>query len=73
MQQAQSRVCAPGVLERLNNPKGYAMHVPTMKYDCVDVIETINDDVVDAITLGENLDDFCVEQDLCTRSHRDEF
>jgi hypothetical protein len=68
----RTKVCAQGILQNLYNPKKYAMHLPTMKFDCEDVIEKYNDDLVDALTLGEDMDEFCTEQDVCTRTHRDE-
>ena len=55
----------PGALSSIHNPKKYAMHIPTVKYDCEDVIDTYGEDMIDALTLGEDMSEFCVVQEQC--------
>ncbi len=43
------------------------MHLPTVKYDCDDIIDVMGDDIVDALTLGEDMKQFCSAQEQCLR------
>lgn len=53
------------MLQNVPNPKKYALHLPTVKYDCEDLVEVFGEDIVDALTLGEDMDSFCAVQQQC--------
>jgi len=63
----EAQTCFQTALSSLPNPKNYALHIPTIKFECEDVIEQNGGDLIDALTLSENMNEFCVEQDLCER------
>mmetsp|Transcript_792 Transcript_792/g.1980 ORF Transcript_792/g.1980 Transcript_792/m.1980 type:complete len:177 (-) Transcript_792:23-553(-) len=62
------RVCNRNTLAELPNPKGYALHHPTLQYECDDVLENFGEGFVDALTLGENMGEFCWDIDVCGSS-----
>eukprot|EP00931_Biecheleriopsis_adriatica_P038052 TRINITY_DN21822_c0_g1_i3.p1 TRINITY_DN21822_c0_g1~~TRINITY_DN21822_c0_g1_i3.p1 ORF type:complete len:173 (+),score=40.45 TRINITY_DN21822_c0_g1_i3:41-559(+) len=53
------KVCNRNLLAQLPNPRGYALHHPTLKYECDDVLENFGEALVDALTLGEDMAAFC--------------
>ena len=61
----QKRVCVQSVLTEVPNPKKYAMHLPTIKFECEDLVEKFGQDMVDALDLKEDMSEFCLTQDLC--------
>ncbi|CAJ1417532.1 unnamed protein product [Effrenium voratum] len=62
------KVCNRNVLAQLPNPKGYALHHPTLHYECEDVLENFGDGLIDALTLGEDIAAFCWDVDICGSS-----
>ncbi|CAD7971722.1 unnamed protein product [Amoebophrya sp. A25] len=69
----QKHVCQQNNLSHLPNPKGYALHLPTLKYDCEDLVENLGMDLIDALTLSEDVvKDFCADQDECPAEDSDD-
>ena len=62
------KVCNRNTLSALPNPKGYALHHPTLQFECDDVLENFGDGLVDALTLGEDMAGFCWDVDICGTS-----
>ncbi|CAE8616556.1 unnamed protein product [Polarella glacialis] len=67
------KICNRNVLSALPNPKGYALHHPTLQWECEDLMEHTSEALVDALTLGENMASFCWEQDVCGSSDAEMF
>mmetsp|Transcript_25704 Transcript_25704/g.85760 ORF Transcript_25704/g.85760 Transcript_25704/m.85760 type:complete len:214 (-) Transcript_25704:117-758(-) len=61
----QKSVCNRGYLGKLPNPKGYAKHMPTVEYDCNNVLEEHGPTLLDALTLGDEIASYCWEADIC--------
>mmetsp|Transcript_97348 Transcript_97348/g.272429 ORF Transcript_97348/g.272429 Transcript_97348/m.272429 type:complete len:165 (-) Transcript_97348:61-555(-) len=61
----KKKVCNKLFLSELPNPKGYAKHVPTVQYECDNVLEEHGSNIVDALTLGDEVASFCWEADIC--------
>ncbi|CAD7953097.1 unnamed protein product [Amoebophrya sp. A120] len=62
----QKRTCIQNSLAQLPNPKQYALHLPTLKFDCEDLVEKLGPDFLDALSLKEPMGGkFCAEQDEC--------
>uniref|UniRef100_A0A7S4VRQ1 Uncharacterized protein n=1 Tax=Alexandrium monilatum TaxID=311494 RepID=A0A7S4VRQ1_9DINO len=61
----KQKVCAKPFLNTLPNPKGYALHLPTVHYDCEDLLEGHGSGLLDALTLGEDLAAYCWEAEIC--------
>lgn len=60
-------VCNQGNLSKLENPKNYAMHMPTVEYDCTKFIDTVGSDLENALSFDENLNNFCLDEGGCRR------
>jgi len=65
----KTKVCNSSNLQSIPNPKGYAIHLPTIMFDCYDLLRNVGEDLIDALSLQENMDAFCHEQEMC---HKDE-
>mmetsp|Transcript_1797 Transcript_1797/g.3661 ORF Transcript_1797/g.3661 Transcript_1797/m.3661 type:complete len:183 (-) Transcript_1797:89-637(-) len=61
----KKNVCNKPFLNSLPNPKGYALHLPTVHYECEDFLETNGDGLVDALTLSEDLASYCWDAEIC--------
>merc|ERR1719494_524143 len=61
----KTKVCNQTNLQSIPNPKGYAMHLPTAMFDCEDLLRSVGEDLIDALSLHEDMDQFCHEQDMC--------
>mmetsp|Transcript_62731 Transcript_62731/g.149666 ORF Transcript_62731/g.149666 Transcript_62731/m.149666 type:complete len:173 (+) Transcript_62731:110-628(+) len=70
LKRVQETVCKRSFLSGLPNPNGYAMHMPTLTYECDNLVEEQGESMVDALGLGENLKTFCWDSDICG-SHDD--
>lgn len=65
MSTVRRKICNRGYLNSLPNPRGYALHLPTLEYECEDFLEEHGESLVDALTLGEALLPFCWDSDIC--------
>mmetsp|Transcript_19383 Transcript_19383/g.53219 ORF Transcript_19383/g.53219 Transcript_19383/m.53219 type:complete len:184 (+) Transcript_19383:68-619(+) len=61
----RTKVCTRGFLSELPNPRGFAIHHPTLQWDCEDFLDVQSEAIVDALTLGESLASFCWDSDVC--------
>merc|ERR1719350_807121 len=61
----QKKVCAMPYLQKVPNPQGYALHYPTLQYECENFFDTTGEDLVNALTLGEDLKEFCWDLGAC--------
>mmetsp|Transcript_22137 Transcript_22137/g.40704 ORF Transcript_22137/g.40704 Transcript_22137/m.40704 type:complete len:180 (-) Transcript_22137:84-623(-) len=61
----KSAVCNRQRLKTLPNPNNYALHMPTISYECENLMEEQVEGMVDALGLGENLSSFCWENGIC--------
>eukprot|EP00933_Yihiella_yeosuensis_P025033 TRINITY_DN19400_c0_g3_i1.p1 TRINITY_DN19400_c0_g3~~TRINITY_DN19400_c0_g3_i1.p1 ORF type:complete len:196 (-),score=52.49 TRINITY_DN19400_c0_g3_i1:64-651(-) len=60
-----SAVCNKPFLAKLPNPKAYALHHPTLQYECDDLLEEQAENLIDALAMKEDIAKFCWEQDVC--------
>lgn len=63
----KAKVCNNSNLQRIPNPKGFAIHLPTVMFDCEDLLRNVGDDLIDALSLAEDMDAFCHEQEMCQK------
>merc|ERR1712187_367144 len=63
-----SKVCSRTYLNSLPNPMQYALHIPTVKWECEDFVENHGENLVDAFSLGEDPAAFCWDGDFCGSS-----
>mmetsp|Transcript_103519 Transcript_103519/g.183905 ORF Transcript_103519/g.183905 Transcript_103519/m.183905 type:complete len:184 (+) Transcript_103519:66-617(+) len=59
------KICNKNLLAALPNPNGYALHHPTLQYECEDILETNGEGMVDALTLNEDMGKYCFDIDIC--------
>lgn len=57
--------CSRGFLNGMPNPRGYAIHAPTIQFECENFFEEHSEALVDALTLGEVMRPFCWDADIC--------
>mmetsp|Transcript_1883 Transcript_1883/g.3749 ORF Transcript_1883/g.3749 Transcript_1883/m.3749 type:complete len:178 (-) Transcript_1883:141-674(-) len=65
MARVKSAVCNRQRLSGLPNPNNYALHMPTITYECENLMEEQMESMVDALSLGEDLRGFCWENGIC--------
>ena len=62
----EKQLCSGPSVEKVPNPKNYAKHIPTLKYECEKLFEDFGEELVDALTLKEDVSRrFCINQDVC--------
>eukprot|EP00397_Hematodinium_sp_SG-2012_P065631 GEMP01095938.1.p1 GENE.GEMP01095938.1~~GEMP01095938.1.p1 ORF type:complete len:143 (+),score=36.29 GEMP01095938.1:51-479(+) len=64
----RKQMCSRGNLQRIPNPKGYSIHMPTLVFDCEDLIDNVGEDLMDALSMHEDVTTFCRDQDACRRT-----
>ena len=61
----KKNICNKAFLPTLPNPKGYALHIPTVQYECDNVLENHGTDLLDAISMGDDITPLCWDLDIC--------
>eukprot|EP00929_Paragymnodinium_shiwhaense_P014044 TRINITY_DN121915_c0_g1_i1.p1 TRINITY_DN121915_c0_g1~~TRINITY_DN121915_c0_g1_i1.p1 ORF type:complete len:194 (+),score=38.60 TRINITY_DN121915_c0_g1_i1:61-642(+) len=65
MKSVKRVVCNRGFLNDMPNPRGYAIHAPTIVWECDSFFEEQGEALLDALTLGEEMRVFCWDQEVC--------
>mmetsp|Transcript_112628 Transcript_112628/g.351131 ORF Transcript_112628/g.351131 Transcript_112628/m.351131 type:complete len:182 (+) Transcript_112628:47-592(+) len=65
IESVKKKVCNKPFLNTLPNPNGYTLHLPTVHFDCEDLLESHGSGLFDALTLGEDLAVYCWEAEIC--------
>lgn len=64
----KKNICNRQSLSALPNPKQYALHIPTVQYDCDNVLEEHGAGFIDALSTGEDITPVCWDLDICGSS-----
>merc|ERR1719203_1666056 len=65
LEAVKKKVCNRAFLTAMPNPRGYALHMPMVQYECDNLMESHASNIVEVLTLGEDVAPYCWESEIC--------